>query len=159
MLHFPFSGRQIITGSEIDLRLRDRSGPDRSCGTLETYTWHICLSGSRGTIGYVSIRMGESPELYYLGHVGYRVEEEYRGHGFAGKAVRMLLPQMRRLGLRSLVITTDTDNAPSRLTCERLGCLLERVTAVPERYQPLCSMSTAKCRYILRVPETDGKGG
>ena len=56
---------------------------------------------------------------------------------------------MREEGLNSVVITTDTDNWPSRRTCEKLGCVLESVVPVPEAYRILCSGSTAKCRYIF----------
>lgn len=154
-----FQTREVLAGSEIDLRFRERLAADRSCGMEESYTYDICLAGRREPVGYVSLRLGESPELYYLGHIGYRVEEGFRGHGYAAKAVGQLLPVMRRLGLRTLVITNDPDNIPSRITCERLGCQLERVAAVPERYRPLCMMSRAKCRYILRVPETEPEGG
>jgi tagatose 1,6-diphosphate aldolase len=154
-----FSVRQVLAGAEIDLCLRERNTVDLSTGIRESFTYDICLPGSRTAMGYVSLRLGESPELYYLGHIGYRVEEGFRGHGYAGKAVAMLLPVMNRLCLRSVVITTDTDNIPSRVTCERLGCVLERVVTIPPRYRPLCMMSPAKCRYILQISETGPEGG
>ena len=150
---------RVIQGPEIDLRLRERGGPDPGCGAEGSYTFDICPKGRRGYLGYVSLRLGESPELYYLGHVGYRVEEENRGRGYAGKAVRQLVPFMRVLGFKTVVITTDTDNLPSRRTCQRLGCELERVAQVPQRYRPLCMMSMEKCRYILRVDAEEGEKG
>ena len=153
-----FSVGPVLAGKEIDLCPRGRNAADLTTGIRESHTYDICLPGTRTAVGYVSLRLGESPELYYLGHIGYRVEEDFRGHGYAGKAVAMLYPVMERLGLASVVITTDTDNVPSRVTCERLGCILERVVTVPMKYRPLCMMSPAKCRYILRVPKT-GQGG
>ena len=149
-LHHFFT-RPMVPGPEIDLKLKERFGPDKTVGSDETLVYGIYLCGTREMIGYVSLRLGESPGLYYLGHIGYRIEEGHRGHGFAAKAVRMLLPFMRRLGLRTVVITTDTDNIPSRKTCERLGCDLERVAPVPPKYLGLCMMSPAKCRYIFAV--------
>ena len=144
-----FFVRPSVAGPEIDLKLKERIGPDRSIGSSESLVYGMCLSGKREMIGYVSLRLGESPGLYYLGHIGYRVEEGYRGHNFAAKAVHMLLPLMRRMGLRTVVITTDTDNVPSRKTCEHLGCVLERITPVPPEFLGLCMMAPAKCRYIL----------
>ena len=107
--------------------------------------------GSRKSAGYVSVRLGESPELYYLGHIGYRVYEGYRGQGYAHQAVKRLIPLLHGLGLKSVVITTDVDNLPSRRTCEKLGCVLERIAPVPRKHQPACMMSKAKCRYILMI--------
>jgi RimJ/RimL family protein N-acetyltransferase len=106
----------------------------------------------------VSLRLGESPQLYYLGHIGYRVEEPFRGHGYAARAVAALRPVLLGLGLHTVVITTDVDNVPSRRTCERLGCVLERVAPVPPQYRALCMDSPAKCRYILFVQENQPGG-
>lgn len=142
----------VLEGPEFDLVLQDAGRKDPSCGIIGGFTYGLYEKGGRRNMGYVSMRLGESPELYYLGHIGYRVEEGYRGHGYAQKAVRLLLPNIRALGLASVVITTDVDNLPSRRTCESLGCVLERVAPVPERYQPVCMMSRHKCRYILRLP-------
>jgi predicted acetyltransferase len=146
-----FLARPMVQGLEIDLKLKERFGPDRAVGSTESLVYGIYPSGTREMIGYVSLRLGESPGLYYLGHIGYRVEDGYRGHGYAAEAVHMLLPLMRKMGLRTVVITTDTDNIPSRKTSERLGCVLERVVTVPPDYLSLCMMSPAKCRYILAV--------
>lgn len=141
----------VIAGPWFDLVLQDAGRKDPSCGIVGGFTYGLYESNGRRSMGYVSMRLGESPELYYLGHIGYRVEEAYRGQGFAEKAVRLLLPSIKAFGLASVVITTDVDNLPSRRTCERLGCVLERVAPVPERYQPVCMMSRHKCRYILRL--------
>ncbi|HSK68386.1 MAG TPA: GNAT family N-acetyltransferase [Candidatus Limnocylindria bacterium] len=143
--------RQEIKGPGVELRLRERLGIDRDGGIRESVTYDILPPGGRHAAGYVSLRLGESPELYYLGHIGYRVEEAFRGHGYAAKAVAALCPVMHSLGLHTVVITTDVDNVPSRRTCERLGCELERIVPVPQRYRNLCMDSPAKCRYILSV--------
>ena len=144
-----------LTDGEIGLRLVQEGPADAECGSTGSLCFEILPAGRLRAVGYVSLRFGESPELYYLGHVGYRVDEPSRGHGYAGKAVRLVLPLARERGFHSLVITTDPDNAASRITCERLGCVLERTVPVPERFRALCMGSVAKCRYILRL---DGDG-
>ena len=148
-----FFTKPVFVGREIDLKLRQSGLDDLSLGIRDGHTYDICLHPQGRSVGYVALRLGESAELYYLGHIGYRVDEGFRGHGYAGEAVRLLLPVFRSLGQKSLVITTDVDNIPSRRTCEKLGCVLERVTPVPEKYRPLCMMSPAKCRYILFTGE------
>lgn len=142
-----------LPGEGIVLRFRDRSLRDRSQGIKESITYDICLKGSDAYAGYISLRLGESPEIYYLGHIGYRVEEPYRGHGLAARAVRAMMPLIRENRFASLTITTDPDNIPSRKTCERLGCILESIVPVPRRYRPLCMNSPAKCRFILLTAE------
>ena len=146
-----FFSRTVLHGQGVDLRFRDRTTRDRNQGIRESYTYDICLIDSGEPVGYISLRLGESPEIYYLGHIGYRVEEPWRGHHYAARAVQALLPLIKDLGMLSISITTDPDNIPSRKTCEKLGCVLENIVPVPPRYRALCMNSPAKCRYILLV--------
>ena len=146
-----FSAKPTLDGEDITLRLVETGQRAPESGIEAGFSFDISPRGSRRNAGYVSVRLGESAELYYLGHIGYRVYEGYRGHGYAEKAVRRLIPVLKGLGLESLVITTDVDNVPSRRTCEKLGCVMERIAPVPARHQPACMMSKAKCRYILII--------
>ena len=147
-----FSPKPMFSDGEIDLVLSREDVRDASCGIDDGYTFCIYPAGTRHYAGYVSLRLGESPGLYYLGHIGYRVEERYRGRRYAEKACRLLLPLMRRLRLGSVVITNNVDNIPSRRTCERLGCTLERIADVPPAHRALCAGARQKCRYIWRIP-------
>ena len=63
----------------------------------------------------------------------------------------MMLPLIRRLGIKSLVITNNVEHAPSRKTAENLGCVLESIVPVPELFQGVCAGATHKCRYIWRI--------
>ena len=143
-----FNRRTMYSDGIIDLSASSRDETDEKCGSVDCYAFDIHPAGSRRYAGYISIRLGESPELYYLGHVGYRVEEMYRGDHFALRACRLLEPFLAGMRIRSLVITNDPDNLASRKTCEALGCILERTTPVPQAYRYIVSGSTAKCRYL-----------
>lgn len=145
--------RPMFSDEELDLSLSDDDVRDALCGIEDGYVFYIYLRNTRKYVGYVSLRMGESPALYYLGHIGYRIEPGYRGYGYAYKACRMLKPLIAYLGLRSVCITTDVDNVASRRTCEKLGCVLERIAPVPGDYRAVCSGSKQKCRYIWLTAE------
>ncbi|NLD84164.1 MAG: GNAT family N-acetyltransferase [Clostridiales bacterium] len=147
-----FSRKPTFSDGEIDLVLSREDVRDEECGIQDGYTFYVYPAGTRRYAGYVSLRLGESPGLYYLGHIGYRIEKAYRGRHYAEKACRLLLPLLRRLRLGSVVITNNVDNIPSRKTCERLGCVLERIADVPGEYRALCAGARQKCRYIWRVP-------
>jgi len=147
-----FSRKPIFSDGEIDLVLSNEDVTDSECGIVDGYTFYIYPSGTRQYAGYVSLRLGESPALYYLGHIGYRVEQSYRGKGYAMRACRLIVPFIQQLGLRSLVITTNVENIASRKTCEHLACTLERIAPVPAAYQPICMGAKWKCRYIWRIP-------
>ncbi len=147
--------RVQFTNGVIDLRLSGEDVSSEDCGIRDGYLFYIYKHHGLHKMGYVSLRLGESPSLYYLGHIGYRVDSEYRGHGYARQACELLKPLMREHGLRSVVITTDPDNAASRRTCEHLGCILESIAEVPNEYRVLCSGSEQKCRYIYMSQEDE----
>jgi tagatose 1,6-diphosphate aldolase len=72
--------------------------------------------------GIIDLRLGDTPELiFHGGHMGYRVEEPYRGRRFAARAVRMALPIAWEAGMSELWITCAPENIASRRTCEIAG--------------------------------------
>lgn len=144
--------RVFASDGVIELRLAERHVRDAACGITDGCLWDIRARGEASPAGYVSLRIGESPALYYLGHIGYRVYEGFRGHGYAARAVRLLYPAMRARGLRSVVITTNPENAASRATCRNLGCVLESTVSVPDAYREICMGAAHKCRYVLMLP-------
>ena len=155
MFSFVRKRRLRFQDAEITLSLAQDRVRDHEIGATDGYVFDIIAAKDGGRAGYVSVRIGESPELYYLGHIGYRVEPEWRGHGYAFKAVRLLIPFLEDLGLCTVVITTNADNLPSRKTCEHLCCTLENIVQVPDRYREVCGGATEKCRYILFTGERD----
>jgi predicted acetyltransferase len=79
-------------------------------------------------IGYIHLRTSLTPRLReFGGHIGYGVDEPFRGHRYAARACRLLFPLARRHGIDVLLITCDEANAASRRTCERIGGELQRI--------------------------------
>ncbi len=71
---FHLFGRKVLfSDGIIDLTASSRDETDEKCGIVDCYAFDIHQAGTHKYAGYISIRVGESPELYYLGHVGYRV--------------------------------------------------------------------------------------
>jgi predicted acetyltransferase len=62
-----------------------------------------------------------------LGHIGYSVVPWKRKQGYATRALRLLLPQVRAEGLPYVELTTEADNIASRRVIEANGGeLIER---------------------------------
>lgn len=146
--------RPAMTDGVIDLVPVALYPPDSDMGFGECYDFIIAPHGVSKEAGRISLRLGESPCIYYFGHIGYHVDVPYRGRRYARRACALLVPLMLEKGKRSVVITTDPDNMPSRRTCEGLGCTLERTVAVPPGIRKRWLISPEKCRYIWRL--TDG---
>ncbi len=51
---------------------------------------------------------------YVLGHLGYAVVPWKQRQGYATRAVALMLPEARKLGLAYIDLTTDPDNLPSQ---------------------------------------------
>ena len=127
--------------------------PDSAMGFGECYDYIIAPHGVSREAGRISLRLGESPCVYYFGHIGYHVDPPYRGKRYAQRACALLAPLMRQRGKTSVVITTDPDNIPSRRTCEKLGCEMERIVNVPKEISSRWEISPVKCRYIWRLDD------
>ena len=122
--------------------------PDPEMGFGREQIWRITLHDSRGEIGQISYRDGESRCIYYFGHIGYHIDPPWRGHHYASRACQLIREEILRSGKSSAVITCDPDNEPSRKTCEALGCRWESEVPVDPELQRKFSISAIKERYI-----------
>ena len=143
--------RAEYTDGIIDLIPLHTAPPDRGLGFGHEQIWRVALHGRHGEIGQISYRDGESRCVYYYGHIGYHIDEPFRGHHYAWRACRLIEPAIRISGKNSAVITCDPDNEASRRTCLKLGCLFERIADVPEDIYNKYEISREKCRYIWHI--------
>ncbi len=108
---------------------KDPAEPEKE--RVAGYTFTVTRGGE--AIGTVHLRVGyHIPRLYHGGQIGYEIDEPYRGHGYVGRACRLLIPVMRYHGMETAFITNHTDNLASRRVCEKLGAKWLRVSRVPE---------------------------
>ena len=143
--------RAEYTDQIIDLVPLHFPPPDPELGFGREQIWRITLHNSRKEIGQVSYRAGESRCVYYYGHIGYHIDEQWRGHHYARRACLLLKKEILLSGKTSVVITCDPDNIPSRKTCEKIGCLWEGIVPVPEDIRKRFDISDQKCRYIWHL--------
>lgn len=124
----------------------DTSGAE----TLPTYRFRIRHTRDNKDIGFINLRVGSGENLVcYRGHIGYGIEPEHRGHGYAARACLLILPLARRHGINPLWITCNPDNLASRRTCERIGAHLVETITVPENTEAYQAGARVKCRYRL----------
>ena len=100
-------------------------------------------------IGQCDLRVGDSDKTAILGHIGYGIDERYRGNHYATRACRLLMDYAKRSHREYVDITCDTDNYPSIRTCELLGAELLGTVEVPPDNIEYQNGSRVKFRYRI----------
>jgi predicted acetyltransferase len=124
-----------LTDGEIRLRLESQSPYDSSRGYVPTYYFHITRESDDQIIGRCDLRIGYNANIEIGGNMGYTIFEPYRGHHYATKACRLMLPLAKSHDLTRLLITMRPDNEPSRRTCLALGATLQREIVLPPDHE------------------------
>ncbi len=85
--------------------------------SLQRWIWDAADAGPAGFVGLINLRWnhGHAPlPPHVLGHVGYSLVPWQRRRGHGTRALALLLPLARELGLGHVELTTDPDNEPSQ---------------------------------------------
>lgn len=135
---------------------RGRVMPDDFLGIVPQYTFWMRLrfgfpGGAAGMFaGRISLRISTRFDMeMYFGQIGYAVFPAARGHRYAERACRLLLPLTRRHGIRDLWITCNPENIASRRTCEHLGGEMIEIVDVPHDNPLYHRGDKRKCRYKI----------
>ena len=101
-----------------------------------------------GSIGFRWQRGTEALPPYWLGHIGYAVVPWKQGRGYAKRALRELLLDVKAEGLRYVEITTAPDNVASQRVIEANGGVL-----VEDFVTPTSLGGTRELRYRVYIPD------
>jgi predicted acetyltransferase len=140
---------QKLRHGDLELRLADYS--EHAYHRVPTYFFRMMSVDRQEEMGTINLRIGSSPHVErYAGHIGYGVHAAYRGHHYAARSVKMLLPLARTLGIDPLWVTCDPENMASRRSLEIAGAEMIEIVDVPED----CGIRkyggrARKCRYRL----------
>jgi len=105
--------------------------------------------------GTISLRWQEGTDAlppHVLGHIGYAVVPWKRGRGYATEALRQVLIEAARIGIRRLEITTDPDNRASQRVIEKVDGRYVG-TFVNEHFGP-----EPHLRYVVELNPPDTRG-
>jgi tagatose 1,6-diphosphate aldolase len=147
---FKFQDPDELIDGDLQLVLTEKWPADPARNRVPAYKFKMTHTGQNRVIGRIDLRIGDIEHLVmYGGHMGYRVEAEHRGHHYAARSVRLLLPLARQHGLKTLWITCNPDNVASRRTCELAGAEFVEIVDLPEDTDMYQEGERQKCRYRL----------
>ena len=149
---FKFYDPGTLIDDDLELVLTDKYPGDPAINYVPAYKFKMKIAGQRQNkwIGRIDLRVGDIDHLaMYAGHIGYGVNPDHRGHHYAARACRLLLPLARRHGLEAVWITCNPDNAASRRTCELAGATLVEIVDLPEDDEMYQRGERQKCRYRI----------
>lgn len=79
-------------------------------------------------VGRIVYREGNDSSRYFDGHIGYSIDEEYRGHNYSYYACLLLREYIEK---DFVYITCDPDNIASKKIIEKLGCEFIERAVIP----------------------------
>ncbi len=154
MKKFSFNDYGVFTDGEIEVAVKEKIPADDKYGYVPGYEFTIRLPENHTSVGRVNLRIGNTERIIkYVGHIGYGIEEKYRGHRYAAKACRLIKQVALDHGYKTLWITCNPDNQPSRRTCEVLGCEFVEIVDLPEYLDMYKRGGRQVCRYRWDIGE------
>ena len=115
------------------------------------YEFEMRHPGKTVALGIIRLRIGSASALRYPGHIGYEVKRRFRGHRYAARSCRLLLPLARAHGLKAVWLTVDPRNVPSQRTCEILGAVHVETVRIPKAHEMYAQGARYRRRYRVRL--------
>lgn len=114
----------------LNLKLQKVTPADPLRGWVPAEFYDMVADGT--VVGTIQLRLGNTDYMrLYGGHVGYRVEPQHQGHGYAAEALGELRPIARRHGFTEIWVTCRPANIASCRTLKKAGASYEGTVAVP----------------------------
>src|SRR5438094_401170 len=92
---------RLVEG-DLELVLVRRMPAKRVIGHVPAYEFELRHPSHTGKMGSIRLRIGSASALRCPGHIGYEVKPRYRGHRYAARSCRLLLPLARAHGLKAV---------------------------------------------------------
>ena len=83
------------------------------------YFYYVDLHDTPLIVGYGGVNYGEGPHV--IGNVGYEIYRQYRGHGYARKALELLCDVFFQRGMDLSILVVHPGNVASVMTIEGFG--------------------------------------
>lgn len=118
LIHEKLLHTDTIPGAVISLKLQGFY-PAHDAHDLPNYSFFMMLADQ--IIGKITLRLGYNELTLIQGHIGYEIDEAYRGYGYSYYALSMILELARAHGFQSVLVTCDPSNVRSIKSVLKVG--------------------------------------
>lgn len=148
---FTFLDPGKLIDNDLELVLTRKTPANKEKGYFPAYEFEIRNRKTGIKMGGIHLRIGYNENIKYGGNVGYGVDENYRGQRYAARSLKLLFPLAKKHGLKTLWITCNPENIPSRRTCEIAGGKLIEIVDLPKHNDQYQRGERKKCRYRFDI--------
>lgn len=144
----------VFSDGIIDLNVRMLYTGHGDHGNIPFYGCVLFLTGTDIRVGSIVLRIGDmmaSEHFYYDGHIGYRINEEYRGRGFAVRACQLVTNLAKIHDITDIFITCNVQNTESKRVIEKIGAEIIEMHEIPKQYLDEDDKSNKRYRYKWKI--------
>lgn len=153
MRPFRFKEPGKLVDGDLELVLAGRHPADPVKKYVPDYEFEMRQTGTLTHLGLIRLRIGSARILRYAGQIGYEVDEPYRGHRYAARSCRLLLPFALAHGLTAVWLTVDPKNTASQRTCEIISARYMETVRIPKNHEMYQHGARYRRRYRLEVKQ------
>jgi predicted acetyltransferase len=147
-----FIKNNIYKGEVVSLREKYRTSEKTSYDGVPTVYYDILVNENNKKIGTIELRLTVDGDMYYYGHIGYNILNDYRGHHFAYYACKVLFEIARsEFKMKELIITCSPENIASYKTLKKLNGELIEIVEVPKDHDLYRLGETSKCIFRFKI--------
>lgn len=148
---FTFLQPGQLIDDDLELVLVKKCRANKKKKYVPAYWFEMRNAKTHKRIGDITLRIGFNANIKYGGNIGYGVDETYRGNHYAARGCLLLFPFAKQHGMKTLWITCNPENIPSRKTCERIGGELVEIVDLPKNNEQYKKGERGKCRYLFEL--------
>ncbi len=144
---FEFQEPGELKDGELLLVLTENNPAQPERQSVPNYRFEMRNAETGESMGFINLRVGFNERIKYGGHIGYAVDEKFRGHRYAARSCKLIFEFAKKHGLHELWATCNPDNIASRKTIESVGGTLVEIVDLPETNEMYALGDRQKCRY------------
>jgi tagatose 1,6-diphosphate aldolase len=144
---FVFLDPGKLIDNELELVLAEKIPANNEKEYVPVYKFDMASVNTGEKMGQIILRVGNNENIKYGGHIGYSVDEKFRGHHYSARSIKLLFQLAKKHGINPLWITCDPENIASRRTCELASGQLMEIVDIPENNDQYQRGERKKCRY------------